>query len=50
MKKNTGKIMGLRRSTYYAFATCLSSVAILTVMVASLVFVYNPSPPEELMK
>ncbi|MGG1618261.1 AgrD family cyclic lactone autoinducer peptide [Paenibacillus sp. NRS-1781] len=40
----------IRRSTYYGLATCLSSVAIMTVVVASLVFVHNPEPPEELLK
>ncbi|WP_082067330.1 cyclic lactone autoinducer peptide [Paenibacillus terrae] len=40
----------IKRSTYFALATCLSSFAIMTVVVASLFYVYNPKPPKELLK
>ncbi|MFC7560500.1 AgrD family cyclic lactone autoinducer peptide [Paenibacillus farraposensis] len=38
------------KNIYSTLASCLSAIAVMSVSVASLVFVHNPEPPEELLK
>ncbi|MCC3379875.1 cyclic lactone autoinducer peptide [Paenibacillus farraposensis] len=38
------------KSIYSSIATALAAVAVMSVSVASLFYVYSPEPPEELMK
>ncbi|MEC0181545.1 cyclic lactone autoinducer peptide [Paenibacillus peoriae] len=40
----------MKKYIYSTIATSLAALAMFSVSVASLAFVYNPEPPEELMK
>ncbi|MFB5761070.1 AgrD family cyclic lactone autoinducer peptide [Paenibacillus medicaginis] len=42
--------MNPKKYTYYKFAGMVSFLALLTVGTASLSFIHNPKPPEELLK
>ncbi|AUJ88412.1 cyclic lactone autoinducer peptide [Paenibacillus polymyxa] len=47
MKPNNLRI---RKSAYYKVATCLASIGVMIVSVASIAFIYNPEPPAELFE
>ncbi|WP_155985426.1 cyclic lactone autoinducer peptide [Paenibacillus maysiensis] len=40
----------MKKSTYYAIATCLASIGVMIVSIASIAFIYNPEPPAELFE
>ncbi|MHB0881661.1 AgrD family cyclic lactone autoinducer peptide [Paenibacillus sp. SEL1] len=40
----------MMKNFYSTIASSLSAIAVMSVSVASLVFVHNPEPPEELLK
>lgn len=40
----------MKKTIYYVMASSLSFIALVSVYAPSLVYVYNPEPPEELLK
>ncbi|MEC0234100.1 cyclic lactone autoinducer peptide [Paenibacillus kribbensis] len=40
----------MKKSIYSNLATLLSTIAVLTVSVASIAFIYSPEPPAELFE
>ncbi|MGG4504058.1 AgrD family cyclic lactone autoinducer peptide [Paenibacillus polymyxa] len=40
----------MMKNIYSTIASSLTAIAVMSVSVASLVFVHNPEPPEELLK
>ncbi|WP_322905190.1 AgrD family cyclic lactone autoinducer peptide [Paenibacillus campi] len=38
------------KKTYFLLANCLSALALFSVSLGSFGFVFNPEPPEELLK
>lgn len=40
----------MTKKIYFNLATLLSSIAVLTVSVASIAFIYSPEPPKDLFE
>ncbi|MEB4785086.1 cyclic lactone autoinducer peptide [Paenibacillus jamilae] len=40
----------MMKNIYSSIATTLAAIAVMSVSVASLFYVYNPEPPEDLLK
>ncbi|MDQ0496362.1 cyclic lactone autoinducer peptide [Paenibacillus brasilensis] len=40
----------MMKNIYSTIASSLAAIAVMSVSVASLIYVYNPEPPKELLK